>query len=314
MECFARQGWRACAASVLALSSACAASISGEVDGEAVPGFTSSALGVVEQPGTDAVGLIAYFMTGGDACNVLARAFEIQQDESDPEEEAEQLEELFKESTPEDFWYATVSVLAEDADDLEDEVEVDLEDFDEDIRATFNVCHRDEYPQEKNGFLDVDDDCYVAEDGVLTLAYSEEDALQVGTDKEMDLNDDDGDDAGEITFSGRALYCKALSDALEDGVSDGPGPPEPSGECTFSSDCQLDQIGVGSCEVSDDCPGQARCVLDSQESGVCVEIVEDSIVCSDRGLSSSFFSSVEGESVPTCVSFDVFCDGGSCSF
>lgn len=212
---------------VVVCGASCAGSISGEVDGDSVPGFTTSALGALEVDGTDSLGLFAYFASAGEACALLAQDFEIMADEDDPEDEAKKREDLYKEGTPEEFWYALISISADDGDDLEDEQEIDLEDFDEDIRAGFTVCHRDEYPEEKDGFLDIDDECFFAEDGVLTAKYTPEDALDLGTEKELDLNDDDGDSAGEITFSGRARYCEAFSDALDDAYNQQPaGPPE----------------------------------------------------------------------------------------
>lgn len=209
---------------VLALgSSGCAGGISGEIDDESVPSFSTAAAAEFDA-GRDFDGVIGIWSSAGDACVDGTEHAKFQNDIADGDDgAAKDWEDYDAEHLPEEYWYAVLQVIADDIDDLEEEQEIELDDPDDDLAASLTVCHVKDYPEEKNDRIDTDEDCYVsnafAGDGTIFVQYSHEGTLHVSTDGEdlIEVEEVDGNDDGDdLSFSGSAGYCDDLADELDD--------------------------------------------------------------------------------------------------
>lgn len=218
----------------------CPAGVNGEVDGESVPTLFSA---LFVQDETDIGTETLTSVRGGgisllDGCNVAAKrqqnhntALEDFLDQIDGEtdpaaiedanvELADNLVAYDEENLPSDYWTVSIGVSALDDGDIDGaESDIDLEkpDPDQDVNASVSVCRVNDYPEEDNGELKTDEDCFIALEGTVTVQKWENEAtFQVVADVDLVESDDIDQDVGTVTLNISAGFCAPLQDALDD--------------------------------------------------------------------------------------------------
>jgi hypothetical protein len=207
--------------------------ISGEVDGSFVPAFHTGM--VFEASGVsdadDYVALTAFY-TFSNGCDLVAEQMDVRaeaaadlgaaDDVSDLEELIDAVADFEADKLPDDYWAAYVVLAGEDDNDIEDDFDI------EDDTVSVVVCHH-------SGAVDVDRDeleaallpdfaapfakdsardCYVAEEGEVRVSLYQESG-SISLVAEVELVDDEGDDAGEIELGGLGGYCGNAEGAVE---------------------------------------------------------------------------------------------------
>jgi len=202
------------ALTALALSSsvACAGSVSGAVDEDGVPGMMSSTMvnASVNAIFTQVDTVQSTWVSFGDYCSFQAADLHAVR-----KGDARDREDLYKERTPKDWWSVVVSISAPDADDA-DGATLDLSGGNDDnISFSLTVCHNKDFPEEKDGHLEFDQDCFSGTNGDVDIAYDRKNGLSASGPK-IDLEDKHGDDAGRVGFSGSASLCPDADDEFEE--------------------------------------------------------------------------------------------------
>lgn len=213
---------------VLAVSfvSGCGAgSISGEIDGKTVPAFVDAAFGFVEDE-TDAFGMNGYAMPGdscedgGEFLQRQADLFDAAADSVDRfNSEMEDFVDFTNDLVPVGDWYAILGFVGADIDKVRDEV-YDVEDLDEDEFVSLQVClHKREHDVETvDGVAEIvnGDECFTVGEGKLRFALNDDDSiLRVTSEKEVEMQFDDGDKAGDVTIDITFKGCPAIADGSE---------------------------------------------------------------------------------------------------
>lgn len=200
-------------------TSACAGGVGGTVNDEGVPRFSSSSVVSTSLVNFNLFGINVdrdivhvQFVTYLGGCEVLAEDLHIQNTESDLEERAQEREQLYRERTPQDWWSLTLDITAEDETDIDGE-EIDVGgNNDQSLSAV--LCHNKDFPEANGANLEFDDDCFAAEDGELEIAFAKKQGISVGG--ALELNDEDGDAAGDVDVSGSASFCEIADDEFDD--------------------------------------------------------------------------------------------------
>lgn len=197
----------------------CAGGVSGPVDGDAVPQFLSSGFAsarvrqdVFGFTVVDVDQVIARFYSFYGACELVASDFAIQNSESG-EEEAQEREQLYQERTPKEYWTMDVSITAQDEDDLDGE-DLTPGSQNEDFALGVTICHVTDFPEAEGDTLRFDQQCYRGNGGELEFRFKSEQFIDVFG--EVELVEDDGDDAGDVDVSASASWCEPADDELED--------------------------------------------------------------------------------------------------
>lgn len=196
-----------------------AGGVSGTLDDEGVPSFSSSALVTAEiEDFPDIDQVVARFTSFGGLCELWAADLDILNRDDSRSDKARDREDLYKERAPQDWWTAEVNVVIDDEDDLNG---ADLEPgrFDDDSILSVTVCHHEDWPEADGEDLDFDADCYRADDGELVFRYDgENEARTIHIDGDLEMEDLDGDNAGDIRFGGSASSCDPADDEFEESV------------------------------------------------------------------------------------------------
>lgn len=203
----------------LLLPVACAGGVSGPVDGDPVPqlmssGFASARIRqeVFGFTVIDVDQVFARFYSFYGACELVAEDLAIQNSEEGAEE-AEEREELYQERTPEQYWSMDVGITAKDEDDIDGEDLVPGT-SDENFTLSVTLCRVKGHPEVEDGVLVFDQDCFRGDGGELEFRFESERYIDVFGD--VELIEDDGDEAGEVDVSASASWCESADDELED--------------------------------------------------------------------------------------------------
>lgn len=223
---------------VLALPfSACSyGRVLGEVDGEDVPAFrTGIVFEANEITEADDTVAVAAFYTFSDGCELVAEHMDAKADavrnltdsNDSFEDIADDVKSFEAKNLPDDYWAAYVVVAAEDEGDIEDEHDVESGDAGEGSGVL--VCHHTGavdapndniqaalFPEFFLPFAEDDNrDCFVAEEGEVVVSKYDGKTIQLTA--EVELKDDEGDDAGDIEIGAAAARCDETESAV-DGV------------------------------------------------------------------------------------------------
>ncbi len=119
------------------------------------------------------------------------------------------------ERLPEEAWYGFLQIVAEDDRDV-DEGSVDIGDPDE-VGFGLFLCERDgEWEVDDDGFLENDDNCYISVDGDVDITRSDDGrVINLRSDGDVDFDDFDRRDEGELTFSIQLTECEDMVDEVE---------------------------------------------------------------------------------------------------
>lgn len=251
---------------------ACAGSLEGEVDGDAVPpllsGFWSEGdAGDLFQVSATASSVLDLCGSQTALTREMVEVVKTMADEVDEDDDADDVyddlrkasEEAWERYLPEDFWTVSATILIKDEDDFVDDYDLG-EDADIDLEnpafAGVSVCHQE-------GFLELDDDgsndnltCFTGTDGELeVVAFDDKGSIEVVLETELAESDDLEEDVGDIKASVHVGRCESLDDAtkdledanedLRDALAGDDNPPsegegEGEGEdvtCSSDSDC-----------------------------------------------------------------------------
>lgn len=203
----------------LALPVACAGGVSGPVDGDPVPqlmssGFASARIqqDVFGFTVLDVDQVFARFYSFYGSCELVADDLAIQNSESGAEE-AEEREELYRERSPEQYWSLDVTITAKDEDDIDGE-DLTPGSGDENFALSVTLCRVEGFPKVENDVLVFDQDCFRGDGGELEFRFESERYLDVAGD--VELIEEDGDEAGEVDVSASASWCEPADDELEE--------------------------------------------------------------------------------------------------
>ncbi len=202
--------------------SGCAGGVSGEVDSDSVPRFTTSAAFEANSNFLNRDVIAATWSSSGDACRDGTALLKIYNNADNSEEYADDVEAYAKDNLAEDYWTASVVLNAQDIDDLKKQQDIDFNDQDSDLIGGLTICHITGYPKSTNGSLDTDEDCYSANEGVLRVQYQSEGTLSVSTDGDnlIEVDETDGNgDGHDLSFGGNAGYCADGSKEYDDQVN-----------------------------------------------------------------------------------------------
>lgn len=192
----------------------CAGSISGEIDGESVPGFSSAAFGLATQG--DA-GVAIGVALGGDSCKTGSELFQQSVDGRDdsPEKRAEDGADFINENIPQGTWFLSTSFSATDKDDIESG-SIDLEDPDSGVFFSLSVCFQDDEAEADGEVLDSGADCYSAAEGDLDVELDDDQTRLTIKGEKIEMHDEDGDDQGDVDINVTYSRCDDLDDAVDD--------------------------------------------------------------------------------------------------
>jgi hypothetical protein len=222
-------------ASLVVACAGCLGGVQGEVDGEPTPAMQSGHF-VVMDAGDDIL-VTALLFSFPDSCETLAAWQEARNDAVDRfnavvepqiiipglppagdvsgavDQLADDLEEADEEHLPDEAQWMFVSIR-----DDEDDIEGEDYDIDRDGRARFGLCRRDEqvdWHDALEGDRSSLADCFDAEDGTLQMGAFDADEGAAGRG-DAELEEDDGDDAGDVTFDFSVAHCEEHEDAIDD--------------------------------------------------------------------------------------------------
>lgn len=295
-------------AALHALGACSVGKLTGEVDGELVPAFQSG-LVFEASSATEAEDYVAVaaFYTFSNACDLVAGQMDVRADAvadivaasspNDTEKAIDAVRDFEKENLPEDYWAAYVVLGGENENDIEDDFDI------EDDAADVVVCrHTGAVDVDRDDFLaavlpdfaepfakDRNRDCFRASEGEVRVSlYDESKSISLVTESELD--DGEGDDAGEIELGAVASYCATTERAVEgligelldsassanDSAAPAPAPgPSQGGECQFANDGECDEPeGTGLCAEgtdANDCAGFVPSGCQFANDGECDE-------------------------------------------
>jgi len=189
-----------------------AGTVTGQLDGKAVPAFGEAAFGLIAEEGALAFG----FALPGDSCrdgkDVIDAAF------STPDDAAatnEANREVINDKVPEESWYISMILGADDNDDIENDT-IELDDPGK-LGLVFDVCFQDNDAKIIDGELDNGADCFSASDGDVVLEIDKKDPKTLRLKGEgIEMIDGDGDDAGDVNFDVTFSRCADIEEALND--------------------------------------------------------------------------------------------------
>jgi hypothetical protein len=264
---------------------ACAGSVEGEVDGTALPPLLSGVW--TESESGDFVNVSASATSMLDTCGTMIRLFEARtaavedmdvNDDDDPSDVIEELNKTLDEVDatvlPEDFWTVTVSMVAEDTDEMQGG-SFDQDDFGKEGGMLVVVCHQEGFP-DRDSETGVDDNatCYISSESEAEVnSFDDKGGIDLKGEAELVAADDTDDDVGDITLSIRGSACAELDDkaedfneAIEDLFEDLGGSPGPIGEGEGEEFCSFDDECFASHEL---CGEDGDCVTPESVTATC---------------------------------------------
>jgi len=189
-----------------------ALSMSGDLDGEAVPAGFSGAMAQVDIGEQDA--WFGVWSTFADTCGLAGALMgDINEHTDDPNDTDDTIEDFFAD-VPGDFWLMTTAFYSRDSNDLDDE-----EDFD-DINAFGFLCHFTDGPDlsatPRRACASI------GESGTdATLRLIEGNSLSFSGELQLVQQDRSGTvDAGNITGAAMAPACPAFQTAMDEFLAD----------------------------------------------------------------------------------------------
>lgn len=264
----------------VSISISCAGCISGEVDGDSVPAFLSSALGVatVTSGGEDGKFAIAIHTSLPNTCELAAEFLDDVSskkvgDQGDAESFVDAAGTFFQERLPADYWVAFSALSGSDIGDANGEdIKIDDQD-DHGFSFAAIVCHNKDTPDLNDHLIDFKTECFHVSDGEGAIQFDEDAKLKVKGD--VDLEDTDGDDAGDVELSLNAGLCDKFNNSLDSFFDNG---FESQAEGTVDASCNLTFSVMGAGIAGDDTSiggieGEGNCV-DTCEfgcDGICEE-------------------------------------------
>jgi hypothetical protein len=236
---------RAVTLTALVISSGCAGSVTGELDGTNAPGFSEAIMAFYSPLADGTQRMFVHAVTFGGACETLTRVADqteratdawfddlteyttrnLNQDELDglittrSNVWHEELDQLHRDNYPETWWSMQQLVYASSRGDYEGE-KFDIQDA-----ATIQICEHFAYPSHAAAFDAPSGDaaaqqqalgvrCFTGQDGDLEIGVFEDDGrVEITGDAEM--VDVDEADAGDIEFSVNAPWCEDFEDELD---------------------------------------------------------------------------------------------------
>lgn len=255
----------------LPAASAClAGSIDGQVDGDNVPALQSGIVFESDAMSDDDYDTIAIaaFYTFEDGCERASDQLDTKADSMHDaargtaiDTVVDDVQDFEKDNLPDDYWAAYVVVGGDDERDLEDDFALD-DDLSK-VDAYVLVCHHtgavDAPDEDPTAALlpevlapfaeDKNRDCYLAEDGDLHITEYTGERMKLSA--ELELVDDDEDDAGDVELSGIARECRAAGDAFDDAyeqfaaLDQAASAPAGDDSCQYAFDGECDHPGVG---------------------------------------------------------------------
>lgn len=213
--------------SLVALSSCTFNSVEGTVDGLEIPAIQSTALAIIEDEANDANILVAFFTTFPDACTELKDTFEVVADVGDPDNTPDDIEDLRADfvdvlNRPDRLgqWTFQVTAIAESTADFRSDktFEIDEDGEGNDERALLNALIQErEAEVNDDGTLEAGQDSFDGDSGTFVLQLAEN-LGSLDIEATVDLRDEDGDRAGEVTLTGTAVFCDGLAGTLADAL------------------------------------------------------------------------------------------------
>jgi hypothetical protein len=214
----------ALAMTVVAITSGCAGTIGGQLDGKDVPGFGSLAFGEADVSG----GGLFVFGVGvpGDSCafggELLPTAVDglkarKANDAKGLEGSLEDTADVINAAVQVDDWVVQMFLVAEDDSDLRDDV-LDIGDDTPEVAVFFSLCRQKAEAEVKDGELDQNADCYFPKDGEIAVNHTDDNRLSLKATDEVKFVDEDGDTAGRVTLDFTFSRCPVIDDAAEDFV------------------------------------------------------------------------------------------------
>jgi hypothetical protein len=213
--------------SILTVTAGCSVgTVTGEIDGRTVPGFSEASFGGIET--TTDVFVVAGFAIPGDSCVDGAKILEIQADEKKALDDGDVDEfenlvadhaDLINAAVPVGEWLMSLVFIGLDIDDVRDET-FDLEkQVDDNVSIQFSLClqksEADVSSVDGVATLDTGADCFTAGEGELNFILNADDTeLQVKGEK-VEMQFDDGDTAGDVDIDFTMTGCPALADGID---------------------------------------------------------------------------------------------------
>lgn len=212
------------AATAVAMTSGCAGTVGGQLDGKDVPGFGSLAFGQADVTGGGAfifgVGVPGdSCTTGGDLLTAIADQAEsgAKLDRKGVEGAQSDQVDILNGALKVDDWYAQLLITANDDSDIRDET-IDLGDTTPKASISFGLCRQKGEAEIKEGGIDQNADCYTAKDGEFALNHTDDNKLSLKATDEVKFVDGDGDTAGRVTFDFTFTRCDAMDGPAQDFV------------------------------------------------------------------------------------------------
>lgn len=250
------------------------AKLQGEVDGEHVPSFhTGMIFEANKMTSDDDIVAVAAFYSFSGGCDVVAEQTDVKADGiqglgagDDAEELIDEVRSFEEDNLPEEYWAAYVVLAGKNESDIEDDFDI------QDDVVAVTVCHHTgavDAPREDPAaallpdfaapfFKDANRECFGAEEGEVRVSLY--DGKSISLVAEVELVDDEGDDAGEVELGGLGAHCAPVQDAM-DGLFDeyadlmeayAPSPSGGSG-CPYANDGECDEPnGTNLCEYGTD--------------------------------------------------------------
>ncbi len=261
------------AALALPFSGCSVGKVTGEVDGDRVPAFlTGLVFEANEITDADDTVAIAAFYTFSNGCELVSEQMDAKADAvrslssgDDFEDIADDVRSFEEKNFPEDYWAAYVIVAAEDKGDIEDahDIEADSDDITDVL-----VCHHTgavDAPSDNIQAAVLPDffapfsqddnrDCFVAEEGEVRVSLY--DGKTISLVAEVELKDDEGDDAGDIELGALAAHCEDAESSVDGIIEEAqdfesaqaassapsaPSAPSADNSCEFAFDNECDE-------------------------------------------------------------------------
>lgn len=228
--------------------------VEGQIDGLDVGSFSSAALGVIDLEATNETMVLAIFSTAPDACELrrsiyghLADITTAGATENDVKNGAEDVVQAIVDADMVGEWTVSVTAITDRRQDLQDDnsIVVDTAASTGDDRAFVTAELQNREPEfDQNDGLQLEIDSYSATEGSLRFDL-DEDLGAVSIEGRVELRGDvDGDNAGDIDLSGRAVFCQGLGTAFvefSENVQARNVAPGPEDSCQFANDGECDE-------------------------------------------------------------------------
>lgn len=229
MKPFSSRTFLLAALAVATLTSACGVgTVTGEIDGKTVPAFSDAAFGGLEEIGPNDAFIVAGFAMPGDSCedgsrflNLVADTIEAEADGDidDFEDSLRDRADFINEAIPIGEWQFSIQFVGLDIDDVREET-FDLEkQEDDDVSIVLLLCLQTEKAEvdSVDGVATINDgaDCFSAGEGDLTFSLNDDDSVLRVQGEAIEMQFDDGDNAGDVDIDIRMTGCAGIADGIE---------------------------------------------------------------------------------------------------